>query len=877
MTSLHRRVSLSALLLSCCLGAALAACGDDVVPPPTDLDANVPDSGPQDAALDAGRRDAFECPDFDGDGYGAPPCGDDCDDTLNTVNPGAAEQCNGGIDDDCDGLGDAEEAVCSPCPAGFRGIGTACADVDECAIGGFCGSGATGCLNLPGSFTCTCGPGYHTATPIGALCENNDECAASTNPCGVGVCVDNAGSYFCACPAGYRLAASPALTCVDIDECAEETDLCTTAPTSACANTPGAYACSCPAGYEGSGRGSAGCLDVDECVRGMDDCDAVGATCVNEVGRFGCPCQAGFAGAGHGADGCLWSDPSLLGLVLGAGDTLSPAFSPSTTTYTVTLLPGEASMRMTPTVVWPTRARITIDGILVAPGATTVVPIGLSPTVVEVVVTTETGATRRYAFAVLRRSVYVKGSNAEAGDGFGLSVSLSGDGNRLAVGALYEGSSATGVDGDESDNNALLSGAVYVFSREGATWSQEAYLKASNTEADDYFGYAVSLSADGTRLAVGAVGEDSSGVGVGSDQNDNSALTSGAAYVFQRTGATWTQEAYVKASNTGASDWFGCSVALSADGSRLAVGAKVESSGATGVDGDQADDSANSSGAAYVFSRTGVSWSQDAYLKASNTGATDSFGGAVSLSADGLRLAVGAVWESSSATGIDGDASDDGARFSGAAYVFSRTGPLWRQEAYIKASNTDAMDFFGHALSLSPDGRRLAVGAVGEGSTATGVGGDQSNDGAYNVGAAYVFSRTGTIWEQEAYIKASNAASMDTFGCSLSLSADGAHLSVGAYGEASRATGINGDQTDDSAGNSGAAYGFSRTGTTWAQEAYVKASNTESADYFGQSLSLSADGAYLAVGAWGEASTARGIAGDETDNSASFSGAVYVY
>src|SRR5664279_5057353 len=162
--------------------------------------------------------------------------------------------------------------------------------------------------------------------------------------------------------------------------------------------------------------------------------------------------------------------------------------------------------------------------------------------------------------------------------------------------------------------------------------AQRAYIKASNTNAGDMFGGKVALSADGSTLAVGAVGEASLGFG---NQTDNSAAKAGAVYVFSRTGMTWTQQAYVKASNAEANDRFGQSVTLSADGSTLAVGAFFESSSATGVGGDQTNNAGADSGAVYVFTRTGLTWSQQAYVKASNTGSGDLFGYTVALSADG--------------------------------------------------------------------------------------------------------------------------------------------------------------------------------------------------------------------------------------------------
>jgi hypothetical protein len=161
----------------------------------------------------------------------------------------------------------------------------------------------------------------------------------------------------------------------------------------------------------------------------------------------------------------------------------------------------------------------------------------------------------------------------------------------LAVSALAEDSSATGINGNQADNSAANSGAVYVFTRTATTWAQQAYLKASHTGADDRFGPRVALSANGSTLVVGASAEDSSATGVNGNQADSSAANSGAVYVFTRTATTWAQQAYLKASNAGADDQFGRSLALSGDGSTLAVGAPSEDSSASGVNGNQTDNS----------------------------------------------------------------------------------------------------------------------------------------------------------------------------------------------------------------------------------------------------------------------------------------------
>jgi hypothetical protein len=136
-----------------------------------------------------------------------------------------------------------------------------------------------------------------------------------------------------------------------------------------------------------------------------------------------------------------------------------------------------------------------------------------------------------------------------------------------------------------------------VFIRSGTTWSQDAYLKASNTGTSDNFGWSVAISGD--TAVVGAPYEDSYARGVNGDQNDNSAFNSGAVYIFTRDGTTWSQQAYLKASNAGDSDYFGFSLALAGD--TVIAGAPYEDSNASGVNGDQNDNSVASSGAVYVF------------------------------------------------------------------------------------------------------------------------------------------------------------------------------------------------------------------------------------------------------------------------------------
>ena len=194
-----------------------------------------------------------------------------------------------------------------------------------------------------------------------------------------------------------------------------------------------------------------------------------------------------------------------------------------------------------------------------------------------------------------------KASNTNGGDFFGDAIALSADGNTLAVAATNESSGVAGINGDQADNTVAAAGAVYVFVRSGATWVQQAYIKASNPDVGDQFGLSVALSADGNTLVVGAPGESSAAMGIGGDQTDNTTLSAGAVYIFVRSGTTWTQQAYIKASNPQLAAEFGTSVALSGDGDALAAGAPRESGAATGVDGDQANNTAAFAGAVYMF------------------------------------------------------------------------------------------------------------------------------------------------------------------------------------------------------------------------------------------------------------------------------------
>lgn len=461
---------------------------------------------------------------------------------------------------------------------------------------------------------------------------------------------------------------------------------------------------------------------------------------------------------------------------------------------------------------------------------------------------------------MVRAIGYFKGSTTTAEGRFGNRVALSSNGTTLAVGAYGEGGNT---------------GAVYVFTKSGATWSQQARIAAPNGEANDYFGNAVALSADGNTLAIGADGEsgDQKGSFATMPATNNLASNSGAVYVYSRTGAVWSQQAFIKANNADADDLFGSFVALSNDGNTLAVGAYNEDGDLTGTHGNGAY---AASGAAYVFARTGTSWAQQSYLKASNAGAGDFFGIYLSLSGAGDTLAVGAFFERSA---LASDPADDTLANAGAAYVFQRNAGAWSQQAYLKAPNPKAQDRFGVSVILSGDGNTLAVGMDGDSSNYTGtfVVPPPSNTLALNSGAVFVFIRAGGVWQSQAYLKASNTRTPHRFGNNLAMSSDGNTLVVPSYRDDSNARGFSGDQANTAAADAGAVLVFRRSAGTWAQQAYLKAPNTGAGDRFGGRVAISGDGTTLAVGASTEDSGSTGIGGNQSDESSANAGAVYLY
>jgi len=341
------------------------------------------------------------------------------------------------------------------------------------------------------------------------------------------------------------------------------------------------------------------------------------------------------------------------------------------------------------------------------------------------------------------------------------------------------------LDGDTAligawghDDNGADSGAAYVFIRTGATWTLQQKLLASDGQADDSFGSCVSLEGD-TAL-------------VGAGWDDDNGVDSGSAYVFTRTGTIWTQQAKLLPADGAVGDLFGGAVSLSGD--TALIGA------------DQDNDNGNWSGSAYVFTRTGTTWTQQAKLLAPDGATEDLFGWWISL--DSNTALIAAKWD------------DDNGDKSGSAYVFTRTGTTWTLQQKLIGSDTAAGDRFGVDVCL--DGDTAIIGAC------------YDDDMGTDSGSAYVFTRTGTTWTQQAKLLASDGAADDSFcgdtGCT---SIDGDTAIIGAW------------YNDDKGTNSGSAYVFTRTGSTWTQQQKLLSSDGAAGDSFGGATALDGDTALI--------------------------------
>ena len=351
-------------------------------------------------------------------------------------------------------------------------------------------------------------------------------------------------------------------------------------------------------------------------------------------------------------------------------------------------------------------------------------------------------------------------------DFLGTSVAISGD--TAIVGSPQDD---VGANGDQ--------GSAYIFVRSGTTWIQQQKLTASDGAAMDIFGYSVAIFGD-----TAIVGAPPSDVGTNTEQ--------GSAYIFVHSGTTWSQQQKLTAADGAAGDIFGSSVAISGD--TVIVGATFDTVGAN-----------TGQGSAYIFVRSGTTWSQQQKLTASDGAANDEFGD-VAISGD--TAIVGSIFD------------DVGANANqGSAYIFVRSGTTWSEQQKLTSADGAVGDRFGFLPAIS--GETAIVGAPTDD---VGVNANQ--------GSAYVFVRSGTTWSEQQKLTAADGAASAQFGFSSAISGE---------------TAIIGANVDDvgANGNQGSAYVFLRSGTTWSQQQKLTASDGAEFDNFGTHVAISGETAIV--------------------------------
>jgi len=343
--------------------------------------------------------------------------------------------------------------------------------------------------------------------------------------------------------------------------------------------------------------------------------------------------------------------------------------------------------------------------------------------------------------------------NAED-DRFGRSVSLSGD--YAIIGAHKD---------DDCGNN---SGSAYIFHKNEGIWVEQAKLIASDGGQNEHFScYSVSISDDYAVISAPYA----------SDELENS----GAAYVFHRTGNIWSEQAKLVASDGMDYDYFGRAVSISGDYIAITARSSIENVIYP---------------SAYIFHKSGEIWTEQAKLIASDNADYTSYGNTISISNNSVLLGS--------------CADDENGEYSGAAYVFTRTGNTWSEQAKLIASDGESVIYFGYSVSISDN--YAVVGSNFDGS-------------------AYIFYREGSTWTEQVKLTASNGETNNYFGCSVCIS--GESIIIGSY-------------YDNDEGNmAGAAYLFHNDGINWIEQVKLTASDSESGDLFGVSVALDNESALI--------------------------------
>ena len=569
--------------------------------------------------------------------------------------------------------------------------------------------------------------------------------------------------------------------------------------------------CTCVFGTVDTGEG---CQPPTDCTVEQGGCDML-TTCTIQNGGPVCgACPSGYLG--DGGSGCK---PLLTSLTASCG---AGAIGLISGTYQYRFPVSMFCQQLTLRPTAPPGTTIEVNGTSLMPEAEwTSEVLSLGDNTFQVALTSASGLANEYTLIVERQAgqdAFLKASNPGSSDRFGYRIALSGD--SLAVATPWEDSRSGGVNGDQTSSGAMDSGAVYVFVRKGKTWSQQAYVKAMNPLAQEYFGTSVAL--DGDTLAVGSSSVEPFIL-------TPSVSRAGSVDLFVRSGETWSFQQRLQASNAAPSDVFGYSVFL--QGELLLVGAPGESSQASG------------SGAVYRFVRDANGFREVEKIKPLRPLANSALGSGIAY--DGSSLLVGA-WPDSSA-----------ASWSGSAYVFTQQNGAWSDQRLEPPTVIDDLAF-GKGLAILGD--TLVVGAPNAPSLTN------------REGQVFVFRRSGARWSWTSTLAAPVPRDRDFYGAALLLTPTS--LAVGSNGDPSGATGIQGDLNSTSAPLSGAVFLYARRGTEFTYSTFVKAHNTSTGGAFGAEIGLAAD-TFVSAAAF-ESSGGSGVSPQSAGSSMN-SGAVYVF
>ena len=724
--------------------------------PADDLDGN---SRPQNEVYDIGPYE-FTCPpDGDGDGYyAAEGCGNypiDCNDSDASIHPGKAIDCSvNGSDNDCDGQIDSDEPDCT--------LGCANVDPDDQGPDYSCSTGLSGiCYN--GTRTCSsdiwtdC---IQDNQPTAEICDGLDndcdghrdeglgthdcdtgllgECAAGIESCKY---YNNVYDWVC-----QPITAASDETCDGKDNDCDGTiddnlsTACITGLPGICG--PGTISC-----IEGGTGEWGSCLQTNQAIDEI--CDGQDNDCDGDI-------DEGFDSDGDGtadcSDGCP-SDPNKIAAGqcgCGAPDTDTDSDG---TANCVDECPDDIS-KITPGICG--------CGVADCPQLPIIGPDGAD-----------------YSWV-------------------GSSVALSDDGTIAVIGA--SGAKAS----PDFYGNEFASGRIYIYTWNGSSWNLQQNIEDPAAYSGNLFGDSVSISGDGNTILVGA--HRTGWYYVGDDIRGGSATRRGCAHVYSWDGSSWVLQASFTDSAGANYDDFGSSTALSSDGNTAVIGAP----------GAEISGYSTDRGATYVFVRNDTTWTLQEKLHGTGTHTIgEHFASSTALSDDGNTLVVGAekgVMDSS-----------EGWTYYGLAYVFTRNASAWTQEAILRASDYILQEEkFGHSASISRDGNTALIGKPGYGS----------------IGDAYIFTRTDSTWSEQQILTPSDSTN-DYFGGAVSISGDADKAIIGARLS----------KTNDNVAT-GAAYVFTRNGTTWSELYKHFSEYGQTSDYYGTAVAISRkDGSTALAGA----------------------------